>query len=142
MRSTSSQLTGQQVFLPNPTGDILRVEFSQTSESLVGGIIVFMKIKHIFVKHKHTEHLRFIPPSGKSVQYTYWHVNIQLSCCFYCLSVLSHSGISNSLQPHGLRATRLLCPWNSPGKNTGAEGCHFLLQGIFLTQGSNLRLLH
>ena len=26
--------------------------------------------------------------------------------------------------------------WNSPGKNTGV-GCHFLLQGIFLTQGSN-----
>ena len=36
------------------------------------------------------------------------------------------------------------CPWNFPGKNTGV-GCHFLLQGIFLTQGSNplfLCLLH
>ena len=32
-------------------------------------------------------------------------------------------------------------PWDSPGKNTGV-GCHFLLQGIFLTQGSNLHLLH
>ena len=32
--------------------------------------------------------------------------------------------------------TRLLCPWNSPGKNIGV-GCHVLLQGIFLTQGSN-----
>ena len=30
-------------------------------------------------------------------------------------------------------AARLLCPWDSPGKNTGV-GCHFLLQGIFLTQ--------
>ena len=30
---------------------------------------------------------------------------------------------------------------DSPGKNTGA-GCHFLLQGIFPTQGSNLHLLH
>ena len=38
-------------------------------------------------------------------------------------------------------AWRLLCPWGSPGKNTGA-GCHFLLQGIFLTQGSNPGLLH
>ena len=37
--------------------------------------------------------------------------------------------------------TRLLCPWDSPGKNTGA-GCHFLLQGIFLTQGLNPCLLH
>ena len=33
-------------------------------------------------------------------------------------------------------ATRLLCPWDSPGKNT-TVGCHFLLQGIFLTQMSN-----
>ena len=32
-------------------------------------------------------------------------------------------------------------PWNSPDKNTGV-GCHFLLQGFFLTQGSNLGLLH
>ena len=30
----------------------------------------------------------------------------------------------------------LLCPWSFPGKNTGV-GCHLLLQGIFLTQGSN-----
>ena len=32
-------------------------------------------------------------------------------------------------------------PWNFPGKCTGV-GCHFLLQGIFSTQGQNLRLLH
>ena len=31
--------------------------------------------------------------------------------------------------------------WDSPGKNTGV-GCHFLLQGIFPTQGSNLHLLY
>ena len=37
-------------------------------------------------------------------------------------------------------ATRLLSPWGSPGKNAGV-GCHFLLQGIFLTQGSNLHFL-
>ena len=39
---------------------------------------------------------------------------------------------------------RLLCPWNSPGRNTGV-GCHAFLQGIFPTQESNprfLRLLH
>ena len=30
---------------------------------------------------------------------------------------------------------------DSPGKNTG-QGCHFLLQGIFPTQGSNLGLPH
>ena len=47
----------------------------------------------------------------------------------------------NSLTPHGLQPARLLCPWNSPGKNTEA-GSHFLLQGIFLIQGLNPGLLH
>ena len=46
-----------------------------------------------------------------------------------------------TLRSHGLQPTRLLCLWNSPGKNTGV-GSHSLLQGIFLTQGSNLGLLH
>ena len=36
-----------------------------------------------------------------------------------------------------MEPVRLLCPWNSPGKNTGV-GSHPLVQGIFLTQGSNL----
>ena len=49
--------------------------------------------------------------------------------------------VSDSLQPQGLQPTRFLCPWDFPGKNTGM-GYHFLLQGIFLTQGSNLDLLH
>ena len=38
------------------------------------------------------------------------------------------SVVSDSVGPHGLWPTRLLCPWDSPGKNTGV-GCHFLLQG-------------
>ena len=33
-----------------------------------------------------------------------------------------------------------LCPWDSPDKNTGMD-CHALLQGIFLTQGSNHHLM-
>ena len=45
------------------------------------------------------------------------------------------------MQPHGLQPTRLLRPWDSPGKNTQV-GCHFLLQGIFPTQGLNTGLLH
>ena len=39
-----------------------------------------------------------------------------------------------------MQPTRLLCPWDFPGKVTGVF-CHFLLQGIFPTQGSNLHLL-
>ena len=45
------------------------------------------------------------------------------------------------LWPHGLQPTGLLCLWDFPGRNTGV-GCHFLLQGIFLTQASSLCLLH
>ena len=40
------------------------------------------------------------------------------------------SVVSDSVQPHGLQPTRLLRPWDSPGKNTGV-GCHFLLQGLY-----------
>ena len=60
-----------------------------------------------------------------------------------CIRALC-SVVFNSMQPHRLQPTRLLCPCNFPGKNTGV-GCHFLLQEIFLTQGSNpclLNLLH
>ena len=40
-----------------------------------------------------------------------------------------------TLWPHGLQPARLLCPWDSPGKNTGV-GCQALLQEICPTQGS------
>ena len=42
--------------------------------------------------------------------------------------------ISASLRPCGMEPTRLLCPWDSPGKNTGV-GCHVLLQGILSNAG-------
>ena len=45
-----------------------------------------------------------------------------ICCCCQVASVLS-----NSQQPHGLKPTRLLCPWDFPGKSTGV-GCHCLLQ--------------
>ena len=52
----------------------------------------------------------------------------------------SHSVVSDSLRPPWTIA-RLFHPWNFLGKSTGV-GCHFLLQGIFLTRGSNLGLPH
>ena len=48
--------------------------------------------------------------------------------------------MSASSGPHGLEPARLLCRWDSPGKNIGVGG-HALLQGIFPTQGLNLHLL-
>ena len=56
-------------------------------------------------------------------------------CLCLVTSVLSDFAI------YGLLPTRLLCPWDSLGKNTGV-GCHALFQGIFLTQGLNLCLLY
>ena len=49
--------------------------------------------------------------------------------------------VSDSLGPHGLQPARLLCPWDSLSKDTGV-GYHFLLQGIFPTQGLNPGLPH
>ena len=57
---------------------------------------------------------------------------------FYCLVAKSCPTL---LQLHGPYSARLLYPWDFPYKNTGV-GCHFLLPGIFPTQGSNLCLLH
>ena len=72
-------------------------------------------------------------------------------CHIFCLFILFmgfsrqeyQSGLPfPSLVGHiGLQTTRILCPWNSPGKNTGV-GSHSLLQDIFLTQGLNLGLVH
>ena len=83
-------------------------------------------------------------------------------CCYWCLFrncaviLLQHrieqrsgyigfwgtrSVMSDSLRPHGLQPTRLLCPWGFLGNSTGVD-CHFLVQGIFPTQGSNLGLPH
>ena len=56
------------------------------------------------------------------------------TCVLYCY-------LLKTLWPHGLQLARLLCPWDSPGKNAGV-GCHFLLQGIYPTRESNSGLLH
>ena len=55
-------------------------------------------------------------------------------CC--AQSLQSHPTLGNPMD-----CTRLLCAWDSPGKNTGV-GCHTLLQGISPTQGLNLGFLH
>ena len=75
------------------------------------------------------------------------HIVAKIVCVCVCVCVCARarlcscSVVSNSSQPHGLLPTRLLCPWNFPGQNTGTA-CHFLLQGIFPTQELNPLLLH
>ena len=58
--------------------------------------------------------------------------------CAYILSPFSHVQLFLILLTV---AIKLLCPWESLGKSTGIS-FHALLQGIFLTQGLNLYLLH
>ena len=71
------------------------------------------------------------PNNNPKVKLSRHNHELWLHGCCCCL--VAKSGLT---QP-----ARLLCPWGFPGKNT-AVGCHFLLQGIFLTQGSNSSLLH
>ena len=83
-------------------------------------------------------------------------VNFFTKCCaffiiyaihinFFIIYVVCSCSVAQScltfLWPHGLYPARFLCPWDFPGKNTGVS-CHFLLQGIFLTQELNPCLLH
>ena len=53
---------------------------------------------------------------------------------------VSHSVTYDSLWPHRRLPTRIFCPWDSPGKNTGV-GYHALLQGIFPTQELKVSLM-
>ena len=85
---------------------------------------------------------QYLWPQTEGHSFAFWGMEASPNSLLEMLVfTLSHSVMSDSLQPNGLQPTRLLCPWNSPGKNTGV-GCHSLLQGIFLTQGMNLCLLH
>ena len=73
---------------------------------------------------------------GQSIIFPLFQLKPKRACilnCFSCVQLFAT-----------LWTARFLCLWDSPGKNTGM-GCHFLLQGIFQTQGLNsclLRLLH
>ena len=60
--------------------------------------------------------------------------------CRHAKSVTSV--VSDSLQPYGLWPFRLLCPWDSPGKNTVVGCLAVIFQEIFPIQGSNPHLLH
>ena len=70
-------------------------------------------------------------------------VNSLLCCAKELLSLTrSHLKVlvaSNSVTPQAVQSARLLCPWNSPGENTGM-GYQTLLRGIFSTQESKLGL--
>ena len=73
-----------------------------------------------------------------------WFIYVYIYICIYIyiyththththIYILSH--VQFFAMPWTIQPARSLCPWNSPGKNTGV-GCHF--QGIVPTQGLNL----
>ena len=87
-------------------------------------------------------------PSRKSNWVNHFHQAIPISrdrntgCLRHRVVHLMSIKVSDSLQPHWLQPTRLLCPWDSPDKNPGV-GCHARLQGIFpALEASNLHILH
>ena len=74
----------------------------------------------------------------------YAHIVVNLPQEAMCACVLSHFSRVQLLQPYGLWPARLLCSWDSPGKNAGVD-CHALLQGDLPNPGIKphlLRLLH
>ena len=83
----------------------------------------------------------FVFSSTLFLKDTYFSLNLEkhqsLDKLYVCLlSHFNHIRLSATL---GLQPTRLLCPWDFSGKNTGV-GCHTLLQGIFPTQELKLGL--
>ena len=68
-----------------------------------------------------------------------WGDNLSLAVIKVKVKLLSHARLFAT--PWIVACTKLLCPWDFQGKSTGV-GCHFLLLGIFPTQGSNRGLLH
>ena len=68
-------------------------------------------------------------------------VSQKYSCHLAYECVLSHFSRVWLFVTSWIVVTSPLCPWNSPGKSTGV-GCHTLLPGIFLSQGSDPGLLH
>ena len=68
-------------------------------------------------------------------------INTNSGVCLETMSVFCRQCVCSTPQSCPTHCDpRLLCPWDSLGKNTGV-GCHVLLQGIFPTQGWNLCLL-
>ena len=73
-------------------------------------------------------HSWLYPGAGGPITFFWTRMLIGESCSTFC-------------NPMDYSLARLLCPWDSPGKNTGV-GSHYHLQGIFLIQGLNPGLLH
>ena len=75
-------------------------------------------------KHEYNQYVCFPQNFMQHILHTYIRSLVQAVMACHCQVA---SVMSDSVRPHGLQPTRLLCPRDSPGKDTGV-GCHFLLQ--------------
>ena len=96
------------------------------------------------IKRKSTENLKITQTSGQDIfnlnciGYLWWDFNYNGENIVKWINACLLSSVQFFVTLWIV--ARLLCPWDSPGKNTGVD-CHAHLQGNFLTQGSNLDLL-
>ena len=82
--------------------------------------LIYKKI--IFLLKDNCFFLMFIYLAASDLSYCTWDL-VSCCCCCCCIS----SVVSDSVRSHRRQPAKLLCSWDSPGKNTGV-GCHFLLQ--------------
>ena len=121
-------------------GHCISVSFSDTSFSQ--SPFLFFNLLNQFPNlvsqpPKYPPHIHFSCNADRSFYPNCFHPKAWMTAS----ESVSRSVKSDSLWPYGLQPARLLCPWDSPGKNTGV-GCRTLLQGIFPTKGSHWDLLH
>ena len=90
-------------------------------------------VEFLEVYHRFSFVIYFIHSNTSSFKFQ------SIFCCHF--QVLVASIMSDSLRSYGMQPSRLLCSWDFQGKNSRV-GCHFLLQGIFLTQGLNPGFLY
>ena len=104
----------------------------------------YLDINALFSSYKYNNNLwigQMDSQVGSQVQICGVISDLPVSVCVcVCVCVRARAQSHLTLQPHGWQPARFLCPWDFPRKNIGVD-CHFILQGIFPTQGQNLGLL-
>ena len=119
-----------------------------SSVMVLAGPCLHASLSNFFLLYCHFQHIQ-----SREVEIIWWLLSpfIKNFVVLVNYSILCAKSLQSypTVQPHGLQPASLLCPWDSPGKNTGV-GCHALFKGtfhprdqmIFPTQRSNLGLPH
>ena len=119
-QSRKSAFTGLQASKLTISKVTLTALVKQSMQQWSQRLVVFRKISHHGSQTRAWE---------KTSSLHLESILIVCVCMCVCVCVcISSSVVSDSLRPHGLQFARLLCPWDSSGKNTRV-GCHSLLQG-------------